>query len=78
MMKSLTLLVVALCLASVQAGKVTQPGHVGPQRHLVCYYDSASFVKEGEFHVSLKPVPAYRAAYVMTERQSDTATVDDD
>lgn len=77
MMKSLTVLV-TLCLTSVYAGKVGQQGQVGPQRHLVCYYDSASFVKEGEFRVPLKPVPAYRAAYVMAERQSDEATTDDD
>lgn len=67
-MKTLTVLV-ALCLASAYAGKVGQQGQVGPHRHLVCYYDSASFVKEGEFHVPLKPVPAYRAAYVMAQRQ---------
>jgi len=45
MMKSLALL--ALCLASVWAGKVGQQ-QVGQQRHLVCFYDSTSFVKEGE------------------------------
>ncbi|KAM8713578.1 hypothetical protein ACLKA7_013837 [Drosophila subpalustris] len=44
MMKSLALLV--LCLASVCAGKVGQQ-QSGPERHMVCFYDSASFVKEG-------------------------------
>lgn len=47
MMKVFTLLA-TLCLASVSAVKVGQQP-TGPQRHLVCYYDSASFVKEGEF-----------------------------
>ncbi|XP_023163971.2 imaginal disk growth factor 6 [Drosophila hydei] len=39
-------LCLCLCLASAKAGKVGQQ-QLGPQRHLVCYYDSASFVKEG-------------------------------
>ncbi|EDW10538.2 LOW QUALITY PROTEIN: moj9 [Drosophila mojavensis] len=48
MMRALAILVLGLCLclASVRAGKVGQQ-QVGPQRHLVCYYDSSSFVKEG-------------------------------
>ncbi|XP_039484715.1 imaginal disk growth factor 6 [Drosophila santomea] len=40
-----TLAIVSLCLASIQASKVGAPQL--PKKHLVCYYDSTSFVKEG-------------------------------
>lgn len=41
------LAIVSLCLASIQASKVGAPQL--PKKHLVCYYDSASFVKEGGY-----------------------------
>ncbi|XP_033254123.1 imaginal disk growth factor 6-like [Drosophila miranda] len=50
MIKTLAILALSLCLASVAlAVKVgqQQTGPQVPKKHLVCYYDSASFVKEG-------------------------------
>ncbi|ALC42082.1 CG5210 [Drosophila busckii] len=47
MFRTLAMLSLLLCLASVMAGKVGQQQQTGPQRHLVCYYDSTSFVREG-------------------------------
>lgn len=46
-----TLAIVSLCLASIQAAPQA-PGV--PKKHLVCYYDSASFVKEGKYPVTLR------------------------
>jgi len=44
-----TIAIVSLCLASLQVSKAAPQQPQVPKKHLVCYYDSASFVKEGEF-----------------------------
>ncbi|XP_037951361.1 imaginal disk growth factor 6 [Teleopsis dalmanni] len=41
------LIVFSLLLAVALAGKVGPPQQQVPQKHLVCYYDSSNFVKEG-------------------------------
>lgn len=42
------LLVFSLFIAVTLANKVGNPAPGGPKKHMVCYYDSSSFVKEGE------------------------------